>query len=148
MTGRNNRSKCKSERVHLMATCCALLRERWNVHREQRQNVLVWRPKMISITVAKSQCCTVTCVFDRDILARGEASITSVVCPNSASGTMDHTKGLDATTQEQRRLYTRTDSTYRLSQESNIARIYSKNVDPKIGVSLPSFPKSVHTQQS
>ena len=77
---------------------------------------------MIPISVAKSQCCTVTCVFDRDILAREAASVKGVVCTNSASGTMDHTKGVDATTQEQRRSYTRTDRTYRLSQASNIAR--------------------------
>ena len=78
--------------------------------------------KMVPISVAKSQCCTVTCVFDRDILAREAASVTGVVCTNSASGTMDHTKGVDATTQEQRSPCTRTDSTYRLSQVSKRAR--------------------------
>ena len=53
---------------------------------------------MTIISVVKSQCCTMTCVFDWDILACEAASVSGVVCTNSASGTMDHTEGVDATT--------------------------------------------------
>ena len=58
----------------------------------------LWRPKMIPISVAKSKCYTMTCIFDWDMLFHEAASVMGVVCMNSASGTIDHTKGEDTTT--------------------------------------------------
>ena len=104
-----------------------------------------WRSKVIPIFVAKSQCCTMTCAFYWDILTHEAANVMGVVCTNSASDTMDHTKVVDTTTQEQRRPYIRTYSTCRLSLASKRARIYRKNFSPKIGFPLLSFLESVHT---
>ena len=60
----------------------------------------LWRPKMIPLFIAKSQCYIVMYIFDWYVLAHEIASVMDVVCMNSASGRMDHTKVVDATMQE------------------------------------------------
>ena len=73
-----------------------------------------------------------TCVFDRDILAHEAANILGVVCTNLASGTMDHTKGVDATMQE-------TEET--IHQNRQPLQIVTSEQHSKIHIARTSVPK-------